>query len=33
MRLPDLSFNLAMVEPGTWVGAMVNSAPRASMRS
>ena len=33
MRLPQVSFAWAMVGPVTWVGGMVNSAPRALMRS
>ena len=33
MRLPQVSFTWAMVEPVTSVGGMVNSAPRALMRS
>ena len=32
-RLPQVSFSWAMVEPVTSVGGMVNSAPRALMRS
>jgi hypothetical protein len=27
MRLPQVSSNMAMVEPVTWVGGMVNLAP------
>jgi hypothetical protein len=33
IRLPQVSFSMAMVEPVTLVGGMVNSAPRALMRS
>jgi hypothetical protein len=33
MRLPQLSLNMAMVEPVTLVGGMVKSAPAAFMRS
>jgi hypothetical protein len=33
IRLPQVSFTIAMVEPVTLVGCMVNSAPRALMRS
>lgn len=32
-RLPQVSFTMAMVEPETLVGGMVNSAPAAFMRS
>ena len=33
IRLPQVSFSMAMVEPVTSVGGMVNSAPRALARS
>ena len=33
LRLPQVSFSIAMVEPGTSVGGIVNSAPRALIRS
>ena len=33
IRLPQVSFSIAMVEPVTSVGGIVNSAPRALMRS
>src|SRR5579883_860264 len=33
MRLPQVSFSIAIVEPVTSVGGIVNSAPRALMRS
>jgi hypothetical protein len=33
IRLPQVSFTMAMVEPVTLVGGMVNSAPAAFMRS
>ena len=33
IRLPQVSFSMAMVEPVTSVGGIVNSAPRALMRS
>src|SRR6266545_4647534 len=33
MRLPQVSFSLAIFDPVTSVGGMVNSAPRAFMRS
>jgi hypothetical protein len=33
MRLPQVSFSLAILDPVTSVGGMVNSAPRAFMRS
>ena len=32
IRLPQVSFTMAMVEPVTLVGGMVNSAPAAFMR-
>ena len=33
MRLPQVSFSMVMVEPVTAVGGMVNTAPRALIRS
>ena len=33
IRLPQVSFSMAMVEPVTLVGGMVNSAPSGFMRS
>ncbi len=33
IRLPQVSFTMAMVEPVTLVGGMVNSAPAAFIRS
>jgi hypothetical protein len=33
IRLPQVSFTMAMVEPVTLVGGMLNSAPAAFMRS
>ena len=33
MRLPQVSFNMAILDAVTSVGGMVNSAPRAFMRS
>ena len=33
LLLPQVSFTWAIVEPVTWVGGMVNSPPRALMRS
>ena len=33
IRLPQVSFTMAMVEPVTFVGGIVNSAPAAFIRS
>jgi len=33
IRFPQASSSMAMVEPVTWVGGIVNAAPRAWIRS